>query len=227
VHRGSAQYVEIELDTRAGLPSFALIGLAGGLGRDARERVQAALLNSGFSFPRKRVTVNITPTGVRKTGTEFDLALACCVLAAQGDIDAGRLARVGLFAELGLAGDLRSCASPGEAAQLAEQAGLAGLVVAHADVAAACELSQLAVAGLGTLGEVVALLAPAAPRSTRRRRAAGGRNGSAVLPTDRREVPAQPPRSGSSPGGSRAPEAADPGAPPRADDRVPLRDGSR
>src|SRR5665213_1943843 len=111
IHRGAAELVLVELDLREGLPSFAVIGLGGGAARDARERVRAAVLNSGVAFPRRRVTVNLAPASNRRPGAELDLAIACCVLAVQGLVNPERLARIGLFAELGLGGDLRPCAS--------------------------------------------------------------------------------------------------------------------
>jgi len=105
IDRGAAGHVDVELDLRAGLPGLAVIGLGGGAARDLRERVQAAVLNSGFGFPRRRVTVNVAPPA-RRAGSELDLAVACCVLGAAGVIAPARLARVGLCAELGLGGEL-------------------------------------------------------------------------------------------------------------------------
>ncbi len=165
INRGIAEHVHVELDTRGGLPAFAVIGLGSGAARDARERVQAALLNSGFGFPRKRVTVNLAPAATRTGGPELDLVLACCVLAAEQQVDAGRLARIGVFAELGLGGDLRPCESADAAAQAAERAGLAGLIVARGDLRTARGATGLPVAGLGSLREVAAFLAGALPRS--------------------------------------------------------------
>jgi magnesium chelatase family protein len=61
IDRGAAVHVDVELDLRAGLPGLAVIGLGGRPARDLRERVQAAVLNSGYGFPRRRVTVNLAP----------------------------------------------------------------------------------------------------------------------------------------------------------------------
>ena len=80
--------------------------------------MQAAIINSGYGFPRRRVTVNLAPAAAAaRSGPTFDLALACCVLAVQDEIDPARLTRVGLFAELGLGGDLRRCDCVGAAAE--------------------------------------------------------------------------------------------------------------
>ena len=166
INRGVAEHVHLELDTRGGLPAFSVIGLGAGAARDARERVQAAVLNSGFGFPRRRVTVNLAPAATRKGGPELDLVLACCVLAAEHHIDADRLARIGVFAELGLGGDLRPCESADAAAEAADRAGLAGLIVARGDLRHARSASRLPVAGLESLREVAAFLAGALPRPT-------------------------------------------------------------
>ena len=87
------------------------------------------------------------------------------MLAAEQQVDACRLARIGVFAELGLGGDLRPCESADAAAQAAERAGLAGLIVARGDLRTARRATGLPVAGLGSLREVAALLAGALPRS--------------------------------------------------------------
>ena len=166
INRGVAEHVHVELDTRGGLPALSVIGLGAGAARDARERVQAAVLNSGFGFPRRRVTVNLAPAATRKGGPELDLVLACCVLAAEHHIDADRLARIGVFAELGLGGDLRPCESAEAAAEAADRAGLAGLIVARGDLRHARSASRLPVAGLESLREVAAFLAGALPRPT-------------------------------------------------------------
>lgn len=178
IDRGVAEHVHVELDTRGGLPGFSVIGLGASAARDARERVQAAVLNSGFAFPRRRLTANLTPAAAPRGAPAFDLVLAGCVLAVQELIDAGRLARVGLFAELGLGGDLRPFPSAAAAAEAARQAGLAALVVAHADVAEARSAGALPVVGRGSLGGVAALLAAPLERSGARvERAATRRTG--------------------------------------------------
>lgn len=156
---GVAGHVDVELDVRGGLPAFSVIGLGGGAARDARERVHAAVLNSGFAFPRKRMTANLAPAASARSAPAFDLVLACCVLAAQAELDAARLARIGLFAELGLGGDLRPCEGVAAAAQAAEQARLAGLIVARGDLREARAAGALPIAGLSSLRVVATLLA--------------------------------------------------------------------
>jgi magnesium chelatase family protein len=221
INRGIADHVHVELDVRVGLPAFSVIGLGGGAARDARERVQAAVLNSGFGFPRKRLTVNLAPAAAGRGAPAFDLALACCVLAVQEEIDASRLARVGLFAELGLGGDLRPCECVAAAAEAAEESRLAGLIVARTDLREARAGRALQVAGLGTLREVAALLSSTPAAGSRAARAParsaarviGGRPSSVTGGADVAAAPgATRGRGGVSSGARGADVAAAPGA---------------
>src|SRR5919202_5017533 len=81
--------VTVEVDVRQGLPVFTVVGLPDAAVREARERVRAAMLNSGLEFPQKRLTANMAPAAVRKAGPGFDLALAVAVLAASGQVAPG------------------------------------------------------------------------------------------------------------------------------------------
>ena len=82
------QEVTVEVDVRRGLPTFTLVGLPDRAIRESRERVRAALLNSGLDFPQQRLTVNLAPAHVRKAGPSFDLAIAVGLLAASGQVPA-------------------------------------------------------------------------------------------------------------------------------------------
>lgn len=236
IQYGIAEHVQVELDLRGGLPAFSVIGLAAASARDARERVQAAVVNSGLTFPRQRVTVNLAPASQRRAGAQFDLAIACSVLAAQGEINAERLTRVGLYAELGLGGQLRPCPFVAVAAEAAAQAGLRGLIVASEDLAEAREFASVQVLGRDALHEVAELLAGPGPDgagpqgrngraatrrerdTTPRRNAGAGRSPSADAPP-LRSVGADP----SATGDARSRRSAARPAPPRA---TPVRPGS-
>ena len=76
--------VTVEVDVAFGLPGLVLVGLPDASVRESRDRVRAAIRNSGFDFPQQRVTVNLAPADVRKAGTAFDLPIALGVLAASG-----------------------------------------------------------------------------------------------------------------------------------------------
>ena len=92
---------------RAPFHKFATVGLPEGAVRESKERVQAAIKNSGFRFPIKRITVNLAPADRRKEGTAFDLPMACGILAAMGQINIDRINDFVLLGELSLDGSLR------------------------------------------------------------------------------------------------------------------------
>ncbi|HKX44323.1 MAG TPA: YifB family Mg chelatase-like AAA ATPase [Burkholderiaceae bacterium] len=103
-----AAEVTVEVHLANGLPSFTLVGLADTEVKEARERVRAALLNSGLEFPHnKRITVNLAPADLPKESGRFDLPIALGILAASDQIDARALDRYEFAGELSLAGDLR------------------------------------------------------------------------------------------------------------------------
>ncbi|HEX8977861.1 MAG TPA: YifB family Mg chelatase-like AAA ATPase [Solirubrobacteraceae bacterium] len=121
--------VWVEVDVRAGLPSFTIVGLGDTSVRESRDRIRAAILNSGFEFPQRRITANLAPAFLRKAGPGFDAALAVTLLAASGQIPAGALSTYAVFGELSLGGELRD--SPGvlAVAEGAHQAGCRRLIV--------------------------------------------------------------------------------------------------
>ena len=103
--RGSR--VDVEVHAGIGLPGFTVVGQPDEVCRESRDRVRAALLSCGLPWPTRRVTVNLAPTGDRKSGACLDLAIAIGLLAAQEVIDIDALANFAFIAELGLDGSLR------------------------------------------------------------------------------------------------------------------------
>ena len=103
-----APEVQVEVQLANGLPSFTLVGLADTEVKESRERVRAALQQSGFAFPHnKRITVNLAPADLPKDSGRFDLPIALGILAADGQLDLSRLAACEFAGELSLAGELR------------------------------------------------------------------------------------------------------------------------
>ena len=100
--------VTVEVDAANGLPQFTIVGLPAGAVKESRDRVGAALVNSGFSVPPRRITVNLAPADVRKDGTAFDLPIALGILVATKQLDARALDSVAAVGELGLDGALRA-----------------------------------------------------------------------------------------------------------------------
>jgi magnesium chelatase family protein len=124
------RHVTVEVDVRAGLPAFTIVGLADAAVREARERVRSAILNSGYEFPARRIVASLAPGDVPKAGAALDLALACAVLAAAGQISPERLDGVVLLGELALDGEVRACRGTLAIAQQACQERFGKLIVA-------------------------------------------------------------------------------------------------
>jgi len=102
-----APSVDVEVHLGGGLPSFSIVGLPNTALREARDRVRGALTTSGFEFPRRRITVNLSPADLPKDGARFDLAIALGILAASGQINPESLQGGVFSAELALSGALR------------------------------------------------------------------------------------------------------------------------
>ncbi|HPZ39180.1 MAG: YifB family Mg chelatase-like AAA ATPase [Atribacterota bacterium] len=101
-----ARLVEVEVDVASGLPTFQIVGLPDTAVQEARERVRSAIKNSGFFFPGGRVTVNLAPASLKKSGSEFDLPIALGVLAATGQMKFTSSSVVAM-GELSLSGEIK------------------------------------------------------------------------------------------------------------------------
>ena len=101
------QPVAVEVHVSNGLPGFRVVGLPDASCREARDRVRAAIMSSGFTWPQKRMTVNLAPSGLRKAGSGLDLAIALGVLAADAQAPTAPMERLAFIGELGLDGSLR------------------------------------------------------------------------------------------------------------------------
>ncbi len=139
--------VTVEVDVRRGLPTFTLVGLPDRAVRESRERVRAALLNSGLDFPQKRLTVNLAPAHVRKAGPGFDLAIAVGVLVASEQIPASSLARSALCGELSLSGELRPVRGALATALGARRAGYRRLLIPSGNAGEAALAREAALPG--------------------------------------------------------------------------------
>ena len=177
----AAAPVTVEVHLANGLPSFTVVGLADTEVKEARERVRAALQNAGLSFPaNKRITVNLAPADLPKEGGRFDLPMALGLLAANGQVDAARLARLECAGELSLAGALRPVRGAlAMALALRRQGGSVELLLPEASAAEAALVEGVVVRQARHLLDVVAALQPdgeALPRATAvpRERPAGG-----------------------------------------------------
>lgn len=153
-----APLVTIEVDIAPGLPAFTLVGLPEASVREARERVRAALMNAGFDFPARRITVNLAPADLPKEGGRFDLPIALGILAAQGMVPATVLEQWEFAAELALDGALRPVGGAIPMALAASRAGRS-LMLATADAADGARVASATVIGsdhlLAVMGHLV------------------------------------------------------------------------
>lgn len=152
-----ARPIEVEVDMSGGLPHFAIVGLPGGAVRESKDRVRAALRNSGHRVPERRITVNLAPAHLKKEGAAFDLAIALGVLAADGQVPTDRLDGALLAGELSLDGRLKPLHGALPIALAARKAGLRRVVVPAQNAPEAALVAEIEVVGLSSLEEAVAL----------------------------------------------------------------------
>jgi magnesium chelatase family protein len=155
--------VWVEADIRAGLPAFTVVGLADKAVREARERVRAAIVNSGFEFPLKRITVNLAPADLRKIGPGFDLPLAVALLVAGGQVDEEAVDGCAVVGELSLTGELRPVRGALAIAEGVRRHGLTRLLLPLSRAREAALVPAVAVLGAGTLQQAVDVLRGADP----------------------------------------------------------------
>ena len=164
--------VWVEVDIRNGLPGFTIVGLGDTAVRESRDRVGAAVRNSGFKFPETRITANLAPAFLRKVGPGFDLALALGVLAASGQVPPASLESYAVFGELSLTGEVRDSPGALAVAEGARRAGLRRLIVPSERAREAALVAGLEVVAVPTLRTAAAVVLGAEPPPLP---AAGGR----------------------------------------------------
>lgn len=146
--------VIVEVDVAPGLPRWTIVGLASGAVKESRERVVAAILNSGYALPARRVTVALAPADLPKKSSAFDLPIALALLVATGQADPACLARAITVGELALDGLLRPVRGVLSIARLAESNGRA-VMVPRENASEAALLSRLAIGAPRSLREAV------------------------------------------------------------------------
>ncbi len=156
----AAPRVEVEVHLGGGLPTFSIVGLPATAVKESKDRVRAALANSGFEWPAGRITVNLSPADLPKEGCRYDLPIALGILLASSQISVPeeRLARDEFYGELGLAGELKPIHGVLLAAAHAAREGRA-LIVPQANVREARIAAPVTTQGAGSLLGVCALAA--------------------------------------------------------------------
>ncbi len=150
--------VEVQADLEPGVAAFTIVGLPDKALSEARDRVRAAVVNSGEKWPQRKLTVGLSPASVPKSGSGFDLAIACSVLAAAERIDPAAIAGLLLVGELGLDGRVRPVRGVLPAVLAAADAGYSRVVVPAQTAAEAALVPGMAVHGVHTLRQLIALL---------------------------------------------------------------------
>src|SRR5438552_5412485 len=150
--------VHVEVDVSFGFPAFTMVGLPDASVRESRDRVRAAIKNSGFEFPAHRITVNLAPADVRKAGASFDLPIALGILAAQGVVERRHITDLVLLGELSLDGSIQATRGVLPIAAAAIRDGVAGMVLPSANAAEAAIVLGLGVFGVASLTDAVRAL---------------------------------------------------------------------
>jgi magnesium chelatase family protein len=166
--------VHIEVDVSFGLPHFTMVGLPDTTVRESRDRVRAAIRNSGFEFPHHRITVNLAPADVRKAGSSFDLPIALGLLATSGPLTRCAVDDTVIVGELSLDGAINAIRGVLPIAVAARRLGLKRLLLPPQNAPEACVVEGLEVCLVRSLPEAVdalnrpehAALATAAPPAT-------------------------------------------------------------
>jgi magnesium chelatase family protein len=141
-----AYLVEVEVDVASrGLPKFSIVGLPEEAIRESKERVRTAILNTGFTFPQRRITVNLAPANRKKVGTAFDLPIALGIICATNGWDDGSLAGHLVVGELSLDGEVRPVRGVLSLAMMASQEGFKGIVVPAENAREAAIVEKIAV----------------------------------------------------------------------------------
>ncbi|MCB5910799.1 YifB family Mg chelatase-like AAA ATPase [Streptomyces pinistramenti] len=151
--------VEVQADLEPGVAAFTLVGLPDKSLVESKDRVRAAVVNSGAEWPQKKLTVGLSPASVPKSGSGFDLAVACAVLGAAERLDPRELTDLMMIGELGLDGRVRPVRGVLPAVLAAADAGYRQVVVPERTAAEASLVPGVSVLGVRSLRQLIAVLA--------------------------------------------------------------------
>jgi len=149
--------VEVEADMSAGLPSLTIVGLPDAAVQEAKERVRAAIRNSGCTFPMKRIVVNLAPADIKKAGPAYDLPIALGILLSSEQVYAD-VSETLILGELSLDGSLRHTNGVLPMVALAKEEGLSTVIVPEADAGEASLVEGISVTPISSLSQLVSYL---------------------------------------------------------------------
>ncbi len=133
LHGIDGQLVRVEVHVSNGLPAYTIVGLPDAAGRESKDRVRAAMISSQVEWPLRRITVNLAPGGVRKSGAGLELAVALGLMLASDDLEQSALDGVGVLGELGLDGQVRPVAGALALVDALARSGVTSVVVPSAN----------------------------------------------------------------------------------------------
>ncbi len=150
--------VEVEIDLASGLPQLATVGLAEGAVKESKDRIRAAVKNCGYSFPAKKITINLAPADLKKEGSAYDLPMAIGILAAEGLIQKDHLKQYLIVGELSLDGEVKPIRGALPIAVAAKRDGLKGLILPNTNSREAAVIEEIEVLGVNNLPQAVGFL---------------------------------------------------------------------
>jgi magnesium chelatase family protein len=150
--------VEVEIDLASGLPQLATVGLPEGAVKESKDRIRAAIKNCGYTFPTKRITINLAPADIKKEGSAYDLPMAVGILAAEGSIENKLLDNYLMIGELSLDGTIKPVRGALPIAMAAKKGGVKGLILPEVNAPEAAVVNEVEVLGVKTLPQVVEFL---------------------------------------------------------------------
>lgn len=157
--RGIESYlIQVEADVSDGMPSFDMVGYLGTEVREARERVRTALRNSGIHMPPKRITVNLSPSDIRKEGASYDLPIAAAILASMGMIPQESLEETMIVGELSLDGTIRAVNGILSITDAARKLGFKYCIVPDENAKEGAVISGIDVIGISTIEDIIQFL---------------------------------------------------------------------
>ena len=150
--------VNIEIDTIYGKPSVSIVGMGDIAIKEARERLEAAIINSKFEFPKMKIVINLSPSDIKKSGSHFDLGMAIALLIQSAQIFVEEVERYAFIGELSLNGDLRPCAGVLPMVMEAKSRGIKNVIVPIDNLSEASLISDMNIFAFNKLNEVTDFL---------------------------------------------------------------------
>lgn len=153
-----AYLVEVEVDISPGLPAFFTVGLPDAAVKESRDRVKAAISNTGFKFPSKKITINLAPADIKKEGSAFDLPIAIAILTAEGIIKKEGVSHTIILGELSLDGSVKRIRGALSIALMAKKRGIKRIVIPVENAEEAAVIREIEVYPVYTLTQAVEFL---------------------------------------------------------------------